>query len=170
MIHSYYNVTTPPFREGLFEPHQACLKSVWTLLGIEVSSTHHHLHLQYVDTELSPSVSLVCEYWKHHHLYIQYRNMESPSSESTVCKYWNIIYIFNMGILKSSSSISSVWEYWNHHHHLYIQYRNTESPSSASTVSSSASYLICRNTGFLRVTSEHRVLCHHNYGYHIESL
>ena len=48
-----------------------------------------------------------------------------------------------MGILKSSSSISSVWEYWNHHHlylhmgilkyhHLYIQYRNTESPSSVS--------------------------------------
>ena len=35
--------------------------------------------------------------------------------------------------------------------------------------SSSASYLVCRNTEFLCVTSEHRVLCHHNYGYHIES-
>ena len=30
-----------------------------------------------------------------------------------------------------TSSISLVWEYWNHHH-LYIQYRNTKSPSSVS--------------------------------------
>ena len=134
-----------------------------TLLKEEASSVHHHpnhhhLHLQYLNTNLSPSVSPVCEYRKHHHLYIQYRNTKSPSSVSTVCKYWNIIYIFSMGILKSSSSISSVWEYWNiiisifsieilNHHHLHL-ILYVEIP--------------CRNTRFLRVTSEHRVLCHHN--------
>ena len=66
MIQSHCNITTPPFGEGLFEPHQACLKSVWTLLGTKVPSTHilnhHHLHLQYVNTEISPFVSPVCKY------------------------------------------------------------------------------------------------------------
>ena len=56
------------------------------------------------------------------------------------------------------------------HHHLYIQYINTKSPSSASTISLSSSYLVCRNTRFLHVTLEHGLLCHHNCGYHIESL
>ena len=60
-------ITTPPFEEGLFEQQQACLKSVRTLLKTEALSAHHHLnhlhlHLQYVNTELSPSVSPVCEY------------------------------------------------------------------------------------------------------------
>ena len=82
-----------------------CISSMWVL---KASSGHHHLHLQYVNTETS-SISSVWEYWNHHHLYLQYGNTEII-----------IIYIFSMGILK--------------HHHLYIQYRNTESPSSVSTV------------------------------------
>ena len=127
-----------------------------------------------LNTELSPSVSPVCEYRKHHHLYLQYRNTESPSSVSTVCKYWNIIYIFSMGILKSSLFISSVWEYWNHHHlylsvwkywniiisifsieilnhhHLHLQYHQlhlilyVEIPDF---------YVLRRNTGFFVITT-----------------
>ena len=75
MIQSHCNIITPPFREGLSKPHQACPKSVRTLLETEVLSPHHHLnhlhlHLQYVNTKLSPSVSPVCEYWKHHQVTI----------------------------------------------------------------------------------------------------
>ena len=86
MIQSHCNITTPPFKEGLSKPHQACIKIVWTLLGTEASSAHHHLnhhhlHLQYVNTELSPSVSPVCEYWKNH-LYLQYGNTKTSSSAS----------------------------------------------------------------------------------------
>ena len=36
-------ITTPPFGEGLFEPHQASLESVRTLLGTEALSTHQQL-------------------------------------------------------------------------------------------------------------------------------
>ena len=59
--------TTRPFEECLSEQHQACLKSFQTLLKTEASSVHHrlnhhHLHIQYVNTKLSPSVCQVCEY------------------------------------------------------------------------------------------------------------
>ena len=67
MIQSHCNITTLPLEEGSSEPHQACLESVQTLLETEASlahqqPNHHHLHLQYVNIELSQSVSLVCEH------------------------------------------------------------------------------------------------------------
>ena len=127
--------------------------SMWIL-------NYHHLYLQYVNTEIS-SIYLVWEYWNHHHLYLQYWNTET-SSISSVWEYWNHhhLYIQYRNTERIIISIFSI-EIWNHHH-LHLQYVNTKT-------SSSASYLVCRNTG-LCVTMEHRVLCHHSSGYHIESL
>ena len=56
-----------PFRGRSFQTTPSLSRNVQTLLETEASSTHHHinhhhLHLQYVNTELSPSVYLVCEY------------------------------------------------------------------------------------------------------------
>ena len=145
MIQSHCNITTPPFGEDLLETHQACLKSVWTLLEAEASSVHHHpnhhhLHIHYVNTKLSPYVSPVCEYWKHH-VYLQYGNIEII-----------IISIFGIEILN--------------HHHLHLQYVNTETLSSASS-------LVCRKTGFLCALIYHGILCSlssiYNFDYHIES-
>ena len=45
----------------------------------------------------------------YHHLYLQYVNTELSSSVSPVSKYWTIIiYIFSIEILKASSSLSLV--------------------------------------------------------------
>ena len=118
MIQSHFNNTTPPFKEGISEQHQACLKSVQTLLKTEASSTHHHLdhhhlHLQYVNTELSPSVSPVCKYWKHHHLYLQYRNTESIITSIFSIEIRSHHHLHLQYVNTETSSISLVWEYWN---------------------------------------------------------
>ena len=105
MIQSHCNITTSPFKEGLYEQHHACLESVWTLIETEASSTHHHLNHHHLDLQYRNTESIIIsifniEIRNHHHLHLQYVNTEI-------------------------SSISSVWEYWNHHH-LYLQYGNTE--------------------------------------------
>ena len=121
----------------------------------------HHLYLQYGNTEIIIICIFSMGILKHHHLYIQYRNTESPSSVSTVCKYWNIIYIFSMGILKSSSSVSLVWEYWNiiisifsieilNHHHLHLQYHHLH---LILYVEISDFYVLRRNIGLFVITT-----------------
>ena len=89
MIQSHCNITTHPFKEGLSKPHQACIKSVRTLLGTEVLAAHHHLnHFIYIFSM-----------WilNYHHRYLPYVNTESI-----------IIYIFIIEIPKASSPLYSV--------------------------------------------------------------
>ena len=71
---------------------------------VSTSSNHHHLHLQYVNTE--SIIISIFSIRNHHHLYLQYVNTEI-SSISSVWEYWNIIIsIFNIEILN--------------HHHLHL--------------------------------------------------
>ena len=102
----WYNPTTTsllPLSGKVFPNHT---KSVQTLLETKAPSAHHHLnhhhlHLQYRNTESIIISIFSIEIHNHHHLHLQYVNIET-------------------------SSISSVWEYWNHHH-LYLQYGTSSS-------------------------------------------
>ena len=69
-------------RQHINVESSSCNIIIWTIIiyiFIMWILNYHHLYLEYVNTELSSSLSLVCEYWKHHHLYLQYRNTETSS-------------------------------------------------------------------------------------------
>ena len=119
-----------------------CSNSTRGRVFVSTSSNHHHLHLQYVNTELSPSISPICEYWKHHHRYRQYRNTESIIISIFSIEIRNHHHLHLQYVNTETSSISSVWEYWNIIICIFILY-----------VEISDFYVLQRNTRFSVITT-----------------